>query len=204
MTYYMLNKPSGCVSARIDRENPTVMDFFSAEERKTLFPLGRLDKNTEGLLLITDDGKLNRRLLDPERHVEKQYFLWAVGTPKDDIQKAFAQGLYLKGIPLPTRPARFEVLETGILKDIAPILFPNRRALLEENPEAPVFSAHLWLTEGKRHQVKRMLEAVGCCVVALRRLRFGPLILDEKLSPGQYRPLRSEEIKALREAAGFI
>ena len=107
-------------------------------------------------------------------------------------------------IPQPTRPARFEVQETGILKDIAPILFSNRKVLLEENPEMPVFSAHLWLTEGKRHQVKRMLEAVGSCVVALRRVGFGPLTLDEGLQTGQYRPLREEEVRLLREAAGLI
>lgn len=203
MIYYMLNKPSGCVSARIDREHPTVMDHFPAEERKTLFPLGRLDKNTEGLLLVTDDGKLNHRLLDPECHVEKQYFLWATGVPTEEMEAAFARGLWLKGISQPTRPARFEVLRTGQLRDIAPILFPNRRGLLEENPEMPVFSAHLWLTEGKRHQVKRMLEAVGSCVVTLRRVGFGPLTLDEELKPGQFRPLREEEVQSLREAAGL-
>lgn len=203
MTYYMLNKPTGCVSARIDREHPTVMVLFPEEERKTLFPLGRLDKNTEGLLLVTDDGKLNRRLLDPECHVEKKYHLWATGIATKEMEAAFARGLWLKGIPQPTRPARFEVLSTGTLQDIAPILFPNRRGLLEEDPEMPVFSAHLWLTEGKRHQVKRMLEAVGSCVVALRRVGFGPLSLDEKLQPGQYRPLREEEVQALRDAAGL-
>lgn len=203
MTYYMLHKPAGCVSARIDREHPTVMEFFPEEARKTLFPLGRLDKNTEGLLLVTDDGKLNRRLLDPDCHVEKKYHLWATGTPTEEMEAAFAQGLWLKGIPQPTRPARFEVLERGRIEDISGILFPNRRNLLEEDPNMPVFSAHLWLTEGKRHQVKRMLEAVGSCVVALRRVSFGPLRLDEELQPGQYRPLREEEVQLLREAAGL-
>lgn len=204
MTYYMLHKPAGCVSARIDREHPTVMDLFPEEARKTLFPLGRLDKNTEGLLLVTDDGKLNRRLLDPECHVEKKYHLWATGIPTEEMEAAFARGLWLKGIPQPTRPARFEVLERGRIEDISGILFPNRRSLLEEDPNMPVFSAHLWLTEGKRHQVKRMLEAVGSCVVALHRVSFGPLTLDEGLQPGQYRPLREEEVHSLREAAGLI
>ncbi len=204
MTYYMLNKPMGCVSARIDREHPTVMDLFPEEERKNLFPLGRLDKNTEGLLLVTDDGKLNRRLLDPECHVEKQYHLWATGIPTEEMEAAFARGLWLKGIPQPTRPARFEVLERGSIEEISAILFQNRRNLLEEDPRMPVFSAYLWLTEGKRHQVKRMLEAVGSCVVALRRVGFGPLSLDEALQPGQYRPLREEEVQLLREAAGMI
>ncbi len=197
MTYYMLHKPQGYVSACRDREHPTVMDLFPEPERSRLFPLGRLDKNTRGLLLVTDDGKLNRRLLDPEGRVEKCYDLWATGQADPALCQALRQGLVLKGLPQPTRPARFQVLETGRLQDLAPVMFPNRLGLLEENPEAPVFHALLWLTEGKRHQVKRMLEAVGSTVVALQRIGFGPLRLDPALLPGQYRPLRPQELQAL-------
>ena len=203
MTYYMLHKPRGCVSARVDRENPTVMDFFPPEARTTLFPLGRLDKYTEGILLVTDDGKLNRRLLDPDCRVEKQYFLWAVGEPTEEVCRALREGVSCKGLAEKTRPARFEVLGKGVLRDIGPIVFPIRRPMVEESPEAPTFCAHLWLTEGKRHQVKRMLEAVGCTVVYLRRVAFGPLRLDENLSPGAYRPLTEEEIAALRHLANL-
>ena len=201
MTYYMLNKPRGLVCARTDRESPTVMELFPGESRNTLFPLGRLDKNTEGLLLVTDDGKLNRRLLDPECRVEKQYFLWAAGEPTEAVCRAIREGVRCKGLPDPTRPARFEVLERGHLGDIAELVFPIRREMAQKQPELPAFSAHLWLTEGKRHQVKRMLEAVGCTVVYLRRVAFGPLRLDEALAPGQYRPLTEEEIALLRAAA---
>lgn len=201
MTYYMLNKPRGYVCARTDRESPTVMELFPPECRASLFPLGRLDKNTEGLLLVTDDGKLNRRLLDPERHVQKQYFLWAVGEPTQAVCRTIREGVVCKGLAAPTRPARFEVLERDVLASIGDMVFPIRKPMAAQMPDAPVFSAHLWLTEGKRHQVKRMLEAVGCCVVYLRRVGFGPLLLDEALACGEYRPLRDAEILALRQAA---
>lgn len=203
MRYYMLHKPGGCVSARKDAQDPTVMDYFPPELRQTLFPLGRLDKNCEGLLLITDDGKLNRRLLDPERHVQKEYFFWAAGALDDAACHAIRTGLRLKGLPEPTRPARLEPGETACLQDIAPLIFPGKRALLEEAPDAPAVCGRIWLTEGKRHQVKRMLEAVGCTVVYLRRDAFGPLRLDETLNPGCHRPLTEPEIAALYHAAGL-
>ncbi len=201
MTYYMLHKPQGYVCARTDRESPTVMELLPEDAR--LFPLGRLDKYTEGLLLVTDDGKLNRCLLDPERHVEKQYYLWALGVPDEDVCRSLREGVRLKGIDEPTKPARFQVLERAVLSEIECPLFPIRRVLLTQMPDAPVFSAYLWLTEGKRHQVKRMLEAVGCCAVYLRRVGFGPLTLDGGLAPGQYRCLTEAEIQRLRDAAGL-
>ncbi len=203
MTYAMLYKPAGYVCARTDLESPTVMEFLPASQRNTLFPLGRLDKYTEGLLLMTDDGKLNHRLLDPERQIEKRYLLWAVGEPDEAMYRSIREGMVLKGLPAPTRPARFEVLHRGIISDIAPQVFPIRRTLLEGNPSLPVFSAHLWLTEGKRHQVKRMLEATGHPVVALKREAFAGLELDSALSPGQTRPLCAQEIAALRTLAGL-
>ncbi len=204
MTYYMLNKPCGYVSARTDQENPTVMELFPPQMQKMLFPIGRLDKNTDGLLLVTDDGKLNRRLLDPECRVEKQYFFWAIGAPSASVCNRIRDGVILKGLPAPTRPARFVVLQTGVLSEIGDSVFPIRKPLVEQMPNAPVFSAYLWLTEGKRHQVKRMLEAVDCCVVTLRRVGFGEVSLDETLAPGAYRPLTQEEVQKLRKLAGMM
>lgn len=201
MQYYMLHKPSGCVSARRDDKAPTVMDLFPEPLRRTLFPLGRLDKYSEGLLLITDDGKLNRRLLDPANHVQKEYCFWAAGQLDEAACRAIRTGLRLKGLPEPTRPARLELVQTARLQDIAPLIFPGKRALLDTQPEAPAVCGCLWLTEGKRHQVKRMLEAVGCTVVYLRRVAFGPIRLDEALLPGQYRPLTNAEVTALHQAA---
>ena len=195
--YYHFYKPSGCVSARRDAEHKTVMDYFPPHWREQLFPLGRLDKNTEGLLLITDDGKLNHRLLDPENHVEKQYLLWVAGELGEGELTQLREGVHLKGLPEPTRPARVEVLERGKLADVPEPLFENRRHLLEEAPAAPAAKCTLWLTEGKRHQVKRMFEAVGCTVVWLRRTEFAGIALDERLKPGEYRPLTEAELSKL-------
>ena len=148
--YYHFYKPVGCVSARKDAEHTTVMDYFPAALRETLFPLGRLDKNTEGLLLITDDGKLNHRLLDPENHVEKQYLLWAAGTLGEGELSQLRAGVQLKGLTEPTKPARVEVLERAELADIPEPLFENRQHLLQESPHASAVKCALWLTEGKR------------------------------------------------------
>lgn len=191
--YFLLYKAAGCVSACADAEHPTVLDGFAPEERAGLFPLGRLDKNTEGVLLITDDGKLNHRLLDPQNHVEKEYRLWAAGTLGAGELAQLREGVHLKGVPEPTRPARVEVLQTAKLRDISEPLFENRRGLLEECPDAPAVELRLWLTEGKRHQVKRMLETVGCTVVWLRRESFAGIRLDETLRPGAHRPLTVAE-----------
>ena len=199
MTWYMLHKPAGLVCARTDRESPTVMSLFPPEAQG-LFPVGRLDKYSEGLLLVTDDGRLNRRLLDPETHVEKRYFLWAAGTPDEAACAAIRAGLILRGLEAPTRPCRFEIAERTAIAALDVPVFPIRRPLLDA-PDTPVFSARIWLTEGKRHQIKRMLEAAGFTCLYLRREAFGPLELDPALAPGQYRPLTEAELSALREAA---
>ena len=198
---YLLHKPAGLVCARTDRENPTVMDLFPPEEQH-LYPVGRLDRYSEGLLLVTDDGKLNRRLLDPETHVEKRYFLWAAGNPTEDTCAAIRTGLRLKGLPAPTQPCRFEIIGRTVISMLDVPVFPVRQAMLD-TPDTPVFSARIWLTEGKRHQIKRMLEAAGCACLYLRREAFGPLELDPRLAPGQYRPLTDAELAALRAAAGL-
>ena len=195
--YFLLNKPAGCVSACKDAEHKTVMDCFPHEEREGLFPLGRLDKNTEGVLLITDDGKLNHRLLDPENHVEKEYLLWAAGTLGAGELEQLRCGVHLKGVPAPTRPAKVEVIKRATLAEIPEPLFENRVALAAEQPDMPAVQLRLWLTEGKRHQVKRMLEAVGCTVVWLRREAFAGICIDEHLAPGAYRPLTDVELEGL-------
>ena len=199
MTCYMLHKPAGPVCARMDKEHPTVLDLLPESEQH-LFPVGRLDRWSEGLLLITDDGKLNRRLLDPARHVEKEYFLWAAGDPDGEAVRTIQNGMLLKGLPAPTLPCRFEILGRGVISEISEPIFPIRRPLLDA-PDTPVFRARIVLREGKRHQIKRMLEAVGCTCLYLRRERFGPLILDPTLAPGEYRLLTEEEISLLRIAA---
>lgn len=173
--YYMLNKPSGYVSATDDNTAPTVLSLLKGAPGKDLFPVGRLDKDTEGLLLITNDGALAHRLLSPRHHVDKTYFVRADGAVTEDDCSRLEAGVDI-GEDRFTLPARAALLSSG-----------------------PVSEVELTIHEGKFHQVKRMFQAVGKPVLYLRRLSMGSLTLDETLPPGQYRPLREEEIAALRK-----
>lgn len=173
--YYMLNKPQGVVSATEDRLHRTVIDLIGDAARTDLFPVGRLDIDTEGLLLITNDGDLAHRLLAPNRHVDKQYYARIAGTLPPDGARLMAEGLTLKD-GTPVRPARLEILSQG-------------------SEEAETL---LTIKEGKFHQVKRMFEVLDCRVVYLKRLSMGNLKLDEELKPGEYRELTGQELALLK------
>lgn len=171
--YYMLNKPSGVVSATSDAKDKTVLDLIDSKKRKDLFPVGRLDKDTEGLLLITNDGELAHRLLSPKKHVDKLYFARVEGiVDKEDI-KVFEKGIDI-GDEEYTKPAKLEILKSDIISEIK-----------------------LTIQEGRFHQVKRMFEAVGKKVIYLKRLEMGTLKLDEGLALGEYRSLTQREIEEL-------
>jgi pseudouridine synthase/HAD superfamily hydrolase (TIGR01509 family) len=172
--YFMLNKPQGVVSATEDRRFQTVVDLIDTARRKDLFPAGRLDIDTEGLLLITNDGQLAHQLLSPKKHVDKVYFARVEGILPSDVKEQFARGLTLDG-GVKTLPAQLELLKEG-----------------------PVSEIRLTIHEGKFHQVKRMFEAVGCSVIYLKRLSMGSLVLDEALAPGEYRSLTEEELRSLK------
>lgn len=170
--YYMLHKPAGVVSATEDKHEQTVIDLLGQHKRDDLFPVGRLDKDTEGLLLITNDGPLAHDLTSPAKHVEKEYECH-LAQPFDDRQKEqLEQGVDI-GEKALTKPATVHVLEE---KKIV-----------------------LTITEGKFHQVKRMLNAVGNEVIYLKRLRMGALTLDESLPKGGFRRLTEEETENLRK-----
>ena len=167
----MLNKPAGVISATEDARERTVLDLISERQRKGLFPVGRLDRDTEGLLLITNDGGLAHRLLSPRHHVDKVYYARLDG-PVGEAEKAlFAQGLKVDEA-LTALPAELEILE-------------------------PATEVRVTIREGKFHQVKRMFEAVGREVLYLKRLSMGPLALDESLPKGDYRRLTAEEESAI-------
>lgn len=174
--YFILNKPDGVVSATEDRNEPTVLSLLKDVNTKDLFPVGRLDKDTEGLLLITDDGGLAHKLLSPKFHVDKTYHVTAEGIITDDDIRRLEEGVDI-GEKALTLPAKAEIINTG--QDISEVL--------------------LTIHEGKFHQVKRMFEVIGKPVVHLKRISFGPLKLDEKLATGEFRRLADEEIKALKE-----
>lgn len=176
-TYVMLHKPASVLTATEDRKQPTVLDLLPPELRRIgLAPVGRLDKDTEGLLLLTNDGELAHRLLSPKYHVEKRYFARVDGELSAADAEAFARGMTL-GDGLECLPAGLEVL-------------PDRVCIVT-------------LREGKFHQVKRMLAARGAPVLYLKRLSMGPLTLDDSLAAGAYRLLRAEEILALYRACGL-
>ena len=195
--YVMFYKPRGYLTACRDRHRPTIMELLPQELRR-LHPVGRLDRDTEGLLLLTDDGTLDNRLLHPRLHVEKEYFFAAFGTLDDGKRQRLEQGLYLPGDPAITRPARLTDAAMTTLAQTAGWLprVCNRRML--RLPDRPVATGVLTIREGRKHQVRRMLGAVDCQIFYLKRIGLGGVKLDPALQPGQYRCLTAEEKRLLR------
>lgn len=197
MKCFMFNKPSGCITARKDTVHKTVMDYFPEELRDRFHPLGRLDKDTEGLLIFSDDGHLDMQIMQPENHVPKTYHFRAIGCIDDEKVYNLENGVMLKAQTVLTKPAKFRFVSQGVMRDIVGLIPERYREKMEKNPDIPVFEAYLTITEGRKHQVKRMLKAVGCCVVWLRRVSVGALQLDENLEPGCYREMNDDEIQLL-------
>lgn len=171
LEYYMLNKPAGVVSASSDKKQTTVVDLIEEAKRKDLFPVGRLDKDTEGLLLITNDGDLAHQLLSPKKHVDKVYLVRVDKPLTKENEEAFAAGLCID--------EEFTALP-AILKRITDK------------------EAYVTIREGKFHQIKRMFEVIENEVVYLKRISMGSLVLDETLALGEYRELTKEELEALK------
>ena len=197
LVYLMLNKPRGLLTARRDTRCETVMRCFPEALQQTLHPVGRLDKDTEGLLLFTDDGMLDVRLLRPERHVEKEYEYRAFGHLDEAALRQLETGVVLaEGQPL-SRPARAALLAHTTIGESEAYLPERFREKYLKNPGRPVTVGKLWITEGRKHQVKLMVKAVGAHVFYLKRWAIGPVRLDAALAPGAYRPLTPEELHAL-------
>ena len=201
MRYLMLNKPKGYVTARADANHRVVMELFGEEDRNSLFPVGRLDKNTEGLLLITDDGALCYDLMSPSSLVEKTYFFYALGGIDDEKIEKIENGLRIyPNLDFVTSRASFKLLGETVISNITELLDYEDLKLARRRADTPIFSATLTITEGKKHQVKRMLRAIGCRVLYLKRMRIASLSLDEGLKSGAYRPLTEEELESLKNS----
>lgn len=180
LRHVMLHKPAGLLTAARDRKQPTVMDLLPPVYASIgCMPVGRLDKDTTGLLLLTCDGELNHRLLAPGRHVDKVYDAEVSGKLREEDVRAFAEGLPLGDFT--SLPAVLEILAV--------------------RPESSL--GRVTVREGKFHQVKRMFAATGHEVLSLRRIRFGPLSLPDDLPEGAWRELNAEELALLRAAAGL-
>lgn len=174
--YIMLNKPGGYISATYDKFDPIVLDLIDSSYLVfEPFPVGRLDKDTEGLLVLTNDGQLSHRVLSPKKHVPKTYYAKVEGVVTNDDILAFEKGVVLDD-GYETMPSQLKILKSDEISEI-----------------------ELTIYEGKFHQVKRMFESVGKKVVYLKRLSMGNLKLDESLALGEYRELTIDEIKQMEE-----
>lgn len=174
--YLLMNKPPGVISATEDKYDETVIDLLGEAERNfEPFPVGRLDKDTEGFLLLTNDGKLAHELLSPKKHVDKTYFAVIDGHVTEEDKEAFKKGVVLDDGYV-TKPAELAIFKSGSESEI-----------------------ELTITEGKFHQVKRMFQSRGKEVTYLKRLSMGPLTLDPALKLGEYRHLAEEEIEQLKQ-----
>ena len=186
------HKPRGCITAKKDDRHRTVMEYFPPAMREILHPIGRLDLDTEGILLLTDDGKLDEKLLHPDNCVPKTYFFWAFGALDETKCRQLETGIRMTNGHV-TRPAKVTVLEIKRVRDIAPFLPERIRLRSLKNPDGAVVSGELTITEGKTHEVKRMLQGVGCCICYLKRLAIGGLQLAPEIPPGGYRELSEED-----------
>lgn len=186
--YYMFHKPFGCVTARRDDRYPTVMDYFSELHNDNLNPVGRLDRETTGLLLITDDGMWNQELTHPAYHKEKTYEFTVLGDLTEERIRALENGVLLKGAASLTSPARITITGHNILSAILPSLHPEVQASISSNlPEHPVTFGTITITEGKKRQIRRMMKSVHCCVIELKRISIGNIRLDPQLKPGEWK-----------------
>ncbi len=221
--YYMLHKPAGVLSASEDRRQTTVVDLINLNDelvRKDLFPVGRLDKDTEGLLIITNDGPLAHQLLVPKHHIDKTYYAIVTGTITEDDQRAFTRGIRYDE-KLTALPAALRVLSTG--KTVADLrralgFTATSERLLRTRLAGPAFigaeepaditddtlvsEVEITIQEGKFHQIKKMVKALpgGKEILYLRRITMGALRLDPALAPGEFRKLSEDEIKILKDA----
>lgn len=173
--YIMLNKPSNVISATVDPRYETVVDLMPEFRNRNIFPVGRLDIDTEGLLILTNDGELAHKLLSPKYHVFKKYYVEFSGEYKNEYEKAFENGITLDDGYV-CMPARIEIINNA--------------------------HAYVYIREGKYHQVKRMFEACSMKVEYLKRVSFGEVVLDENLKLGEYRMLDSAELNSLKKSTG--
>ena len=174
--YFLLNKPKGIISATTDATHTTVIDLFYKENIKGLYPIGRLDRDTEGLLIITNNGPLGYRLLNPVQHIEKEYYVEVNGPLDNSCIQKFYDGIIFHDGTI-CKPAILSILESSRSFSKALVI----------------------ISEGKFHQIKKIFLCVGVKVTFLKRIRFGEFLLDESLFPGEYRPFNSFELQLLKQ-----
>lgn len=195
----MFNKPKGCISARRDERHKTVMDYFPEEIRDEFFPVGRLDKDTTGFLIISNDGQLSNRLMMPEHHVSKTYSFWVYGELTKEKTEILQRGVDIgRGKECITAPCFIDIVINGNYNEYERDM--REAGCLEVRHNAikqSVAYGYITISEGKKYQIKRMFRNIGCFVVMLKRISIGKLKLDDTLEPGEYREIKEEEIELL-------
>ncbi len=194
--YYMFNKPMGCISARKDENTRTVFDYIEESAREGLFLVGRLDKDTEGLLLITNDGEFNQRLMHPDGHINKTYFFIATNTLDSEAVRRIENGVQINEGEKITSPAQIDIIESQHYNELeSKYMIP--KGIIPGNYNPIVTAGYITIEEGRKHQVKRMLMSNGNRVIYLKRVAIGGLRLDENLEKGKYRQLSTQELEQL-------
>lgn len=197
MRYYMFNKPKGCITACSDPRHKTVMEYIPPAERQGLFPVGRLDKDTEGFLILTDDGAFSNTVSSPSSKKTKTYRLYAEGEYSPEKLNMLEAGVMMKGEGV-SAPSLAKYLGEYRLSDIVS-LFPEQRSRILHTKlgNKKIHHVEITVTEGKKHQIKKMMLAVGMKVVYLERVAISGVLLDASLERGAYRPLADEELRSI-------
>lgn len=200
--YYMLHKPAGIITASRDKNAKTVVDLIETRKRRDLFPIGRLDKDTEGLLIITNDGQLSHRLLSPNSHVQKTYVAFVSGGLPSDVEFHFKNGIDIgdERLTLPAGLREIESIDALVEEFGDRYIIEKCENLGDSQGNSIINNCRIYevvLTEGRYHEIKRMFEALGGNVEYLKRYSMGPITLDSQLAPGEYRKLDKEEMKNL-------
>ncbi len=187
--YYIFHKPAGCITALRDATRPTILAYLGALDMTRLRPVGRLDCDTEGLLILTDDGAYNQYMTHPDRAVEKEYFFWAMGNFTEEKRKKLESGILLKGEEeVLARPAKLTLVQESRLTKIHDFIRGKQKEhTLKNRPDTPVFSGYITVTQGRKHEVKRLLKSIDCYCVYLKRIRMGDVVLPEDLDVGKVR-----------------
>ncbi|MFI3141637.1 MAG: pseudouridine synthase [Clostridia bacterium] len=186
LKYYLLNKPEGVITSKSQSEK-TVFDCMNDVDTTSLFPVGRLDKNTEGLLIITNDGDFSNKLMSPDNHIKKTYEFVCIGEISDDQVQKLSSGIDI-GYDEPTKSADIKIIKTGLLDNIVD---ESTKAKLHYNKKFHdkqcAFVGQISITEGKKHQVRRTFRSIGCPVVYLKRIAIGNIVIDDDLEIGKYK-----------------
>ena len=191
--YYMFNKPFGCVTARRDEKFPVVMDYFRDLDNPELSPVGRLDRETEGLLFITDDGMWNRKMTLPGEQKEKVYEFAVMGDLNPEKVAILEAGVLLRGDDTPTAPCKIAITGHSTLGEVLPTLHPDIQRKSAHNPmDRPMTFGTITIIEGRYRQIRRMMKVVRCLVLALKRVSTDGIELDPELKPGEWKEIAPE------------